>query len=109
MASEKYNYVLTQTAEADVDDIFAYIAGNLSNPDAASDFADELEMKVADVCKNPKSGKPVDNDYLKRDDVRRILVGNYVVYYIVDEDKRNVVILRVVYGKRDQDQVLRKI
>ena len=41
MASKKYGYVLTEIAEADIDETFEYIGGELSNPEAASDFADE--------------------------------------------------------------------
>ena len=65
MASRKYGYVLTEIAEADIDETFEYIAEELSNPDAASGFADELE--------------------------------------------RNIVILRLVYGKRDQCKILKSI
>ena len=36
MASDRYNYVLTESAEADIDEAFDYIAGELVNPDAAS-------------------------------------------------------------------------
>ena len=49
----------------------------------ASDFADELEKKIDEICKAPKTGRLVENEYLKRNDVRRILVGNYIVYYII--------------------------
>ncbi len=109
MASRKYDYVLTETAEADIDEALEYIAVDLSNPDAASSFADELEEKLDELCKAPKTGHPVGNEYLKRDDVRRILVGNFIVYYLIDEDNGHVVLLRVVYGKRDQNKILKDI
>ena len=54
MASERYNYVLTESAEADVDEAFDYIANELVNPDAASAFADELEEKLEEICKAQK-------------------------------------------------------
>ena len=38
MASRKYGYVLTEIAEADIDETFEYISEELSNPDAASGF-----------------------------------------------------------------------
>ena len=84
MASRKYGYVLTEIAEADIDDTFEYIAEELSNPDAASGFADELEKKIDEIC-------------------------NYICYYIVDDEERNIVILRLVYGKRDQCKILKSI
>lgn len=82
MASERYSYVLTEIAETDVEEILDYIAYELSNPQAASDFADALDEKLEEICLTPKAGRPVHNPYLKRDDVRRVLVKNYIAYYL---------------------------
>ena len=109
MVSESYGFVLTETAEADLDDTISYIANDLSNPDAASSFVEELQRKTDEIRKRPKSGRPVENDYLKRNDVRRFLVGNYIVYYFIDQEKRVIVILRLVYAGRDQDKILGKL
>ncbi len=109
MASKKFTYVLTETAETDLDEIFEYIAVDLVNPDAASAFADELEEKLDEVCKAPKSGRLVDNEFLKRDDIRRTRVGNFIAYYVIDDAEKHIVVLRVVYSKRDQDRVLKEI
>lgn len=64
---------------------------------------------MEEVCKTPKAGRPVHNPYLKRDDIRRVLVKNYTAYYLIDEKKENIVVLRVVYNRRDQDKVLKTI
>ena len=109
MAPENYGYVLTEIAESDIDETIEYISGDLSNPDAASSFLDDLEQKIDEICKNPKTGRLVNNEYLKRNDVRRFLVGNYISYYIIDEETGNIVILRMVYGKRDQNEILNNI
>ena len=58
---------------------------------------------------NEKAGRPVHNPYLKRDDVRRVLVKNYIAYYLIDEEEANIVVLRVVYSRRDQDKILKTI
>ena len=109
MASDRYNYVLTESAEADIDEAFDYIANELVNPDAASAFADELEEKLEEICKTPKAGRPLHNPYLKRDDVRRVLVKNNIAYYRIDEEKENIVVLRVVYNRRDKNKILKNI
>ena len=109
MAPENYGYVLTEIAESDIDETIEYISGDLSNPDAASSFLDDLEQKIDEICKNPKTGRLVNNEYLKRNDVRRFLVGNYISYYIIDEETGNIVILRMVYGKRNQNEILNNI
>ena len=109
MASDRYNYVLTESAEADIDEAFDYIANELVNPDAASAFADELEEKLEEICTTPKAGRPLHNPYLKRDDVRRVLVKNNIAYYRIDEEKENIVVLRVVYNRRDKNKILKNI
>ncbi len=109
MASKKYGYVLTEKAEADINETFEYIAFDLSNADAAEAFIDEFESIINETCKAPKTGRRVDNEYLKRDDVYRFLVNNYIAYYLIDEATHNVVVLRVVYGGRDQDRILKNI
>ena len=109
MASKKYGFVLTEIAEADIDEAFEYIAVDLSNPDAASAFADELEEKLDGLCRSPKTGRLIENEYLKRNDIRRILVGNFKAYYLIDDEKKNIVVLWVVYGKRDQNKILKEM
>ena len=109
MASDRYNYVLTESADADIDDAFDNIANELVNPDAASAFVDELEEKLEEICKTPKAGRPIHNPYLKRDDVRRVLVKNNIAYYLIDEEKENIVVLRVVYNRRNQDKISKTI
>ena len=106
MASEQYSYVLTETAEADIEAAFDY---KLSNPEAASPFADELAEKLEEPCRAPKSGRPVQNPYLKRDGVRRVLVKNYIAYYLIDDAGMKIVVLRVVYNRRDQDLILKSV
>lgn len=109
MVSDNYGYVLTEIAESDIDETIAYISEDLSNPDAASSFLDDLEQKISEICKNPRTGRLVNNEYLKRNDVRRFLVGNYISYYIIDEETRNIVILRIIYGKRNQNELLKDV
>ncbi|MBR0090090.1 MAG: type II toxin-antitoxin system RelE/ParE family toxin [Lachnospiraceae bacterium] len=106
MASERFTYRLTKVAEADIDETLSYITNTLGNPDAATTFVNELEEKLGKLCKSPKTGKLVENEFLTRRDVRRILVKNYIAYYFLDEINHSIVILRVVYGRRDQDKII---
>ena len=51
MAYKEYDYVFTDNAEADIDEVLSYIAEDLSNPDAAASFADELEESLKKYAK----------------------------------------------------------
>ena len=107
MVFRKYDFYITRTAEEDINEAFSYIKNTLCNPEAAISFADELEIKIDEICRNPKNGRPVVNEYLKKDDIRRFLVKNYTVYYTIVEEQLRITVLRVVYGKRNQDDILK--
>ncbi|MBR2257520.1 MAG: type II toxin-antitoxin system RelE/ParE family toxin [Blautia sp.] len=109
MTSERFSYALTEIAEEDVEEAFDYITNELHNPEAASSFADELDEKLEEICRTPKSGRPVHNPYLKRDGIRRVLVKNYIAYYLIDETEAKIVVLRVVYNRRNQDEILKSV
>jgi len=44
--------------------------------------------------------KPLKNEY------RKLLVKNFIIFYWVDEDKKTITIARVIYNKRDFSQML---
>ena len=108
MAFKEYDFELTETAESDIDATYEYIAETLGNPDAASDLADELEIQIDKICKTPKTGRLVENEFLRRNDVWHFLVKNYTAYYLIDDENEKIIILRFVYSGRDQDKIVRE-
>lgn len=108
MASE-CRYKLTKKAEADLDDIVSYIAVELANPKAASDFLDKLENVIEEARAFPESGSAVTNDFLPVTNIRKKYVGNYVMFYMPDFSAKTIYILRIIYGKRNMDEILRKL
>ena len=107
MACDSFFY--SKPAQDDLDEIIDYIARRLENPSAAANFLDELSDKIGTICNFPKSCPIVENVFLKRKDVRKALVGSYVVFFYFDETKRCVVILRIVYGQRDLEGILKSL
>lgn len=100
-----YSFFFTDTAVTDLEETLNYISAELSSPAAANNFILKLETAVSAIRKFPLSGSPVENPYVKRNDIRKTLVGNYVLYYIPDQEKHQIVILRIVYGQRDREQI----
>lgn len=105
----KLGYQLTQKAAADLDDIVEYIAVELANPTAASDFVDKLQKDVEEVRSFPESGSLVINEFVPNMEVRKTLVGNYIMYYLLDSHGKMIFILRIVYGRRNMDEILRQL
>ena len=108
MAS-KFGYRLTKRAESDLDGIVSYIAVELANPQAASDFVDKLKDNIDEARAFPESGSLVDNEFLQVENLRKKLIGNYIMYYLLDVGENIMYILRIVYGKRNLDEILKKL
>lgn len=104
MAS-KFGYRLTKRAESDLDGIVSYIAVELSTPQAASDFVDKLKDNIDETRAFSESGSPVDNEFLQVENLRKKLIGNYIMYYLPDMREKIIYILRIVYGKQNITEI----
>lgn len=108
MASE-FSCKLTTKAEADLDEIVSYIAVQLENPQAATRFLNKLQEAIHESCLFPESGSLVINEFLPYKGIRKKLVGNYIMYYFPDMNTEAIYVLRVIYGRRNLDEILREM
>lgn len=107
--NSRFQYRFSKKAEADLDEILSYISIELSNPDAASGFIKDLQTVIDSICAIPKIGRIVENEFLPDREVRKSLVGNYILYYLPDTNKKIIYILRILYGRRSLDELVREI
>ena len=96
-----YSFRFTDTAEADLNETLDYIASNLHNPKAATDFADKITAAMDRICSFPESCPLMNNEFLPETRVRKKLIGNYALYYLSVESESIIHVLRIVYQKRD--------
>ena len=107
--TSNYQYNFTKKAETDLDEILSYISIELSNPDAAASFLKDLQAVLASICSVPKIGRIVDNEFLPNREIRKSLVGNYVLCYFPDINENSIYVLRILYGRRNLDELVRDI
>ena len=88
-------------AEAELDDIWYYIATQSSSIDAAERMLDAINDQFALLSQHPLLGRSRDD---LRAGLRSITVGEYVVLYRVEHE--DVVVLHVLQGRRDIRSVL---
>lgn len=82
-----YRVVISPSADADLFGILKYIAYELENPQAASDFADGIERCYADLEELPAAHAFCADPVLRLKGYRKYPVGNYlVIFRIVEED-----------------------
>ncbi len=103
------DYRFTAKAEKDLDGIFHYIAKELDNQTAASALLKELENLIANIRVFPKCGSLMDNEFLPARDIRKLPISNYMLYYRFEEKNECIVILRIIYGKRDPQQIIKEL
>lgn len=105
MASE-FRFQLTEKAAGDLDSILSYMANDLCNPSAASNFMDRLQAAIKEICLFPESCPKVINEFVPEMNLRKKIVDHYVLYYLPDMQEKTIVVLRIVYGKRDMNAIL---
>jgi len=98
----------SQLFDSDVDDVNQYITENLEAPMAAKNLMKELKVKLNYLKKNPFSRAYVQDKFLANIGFRPIKVKNYVIYYIIDESKNEINLIRFLFNKRDWKKILRE-
>ena len=88
---------ISPLAEADLDDIWYYIATESGSVETADRLIDSLTRRFLLLANHPYIGRARDEDFGVG--TRSFAVGNYVIVYRIEGE--NVLILRVAQGRRD--------
>ena len=89
-------------AEADLADIWLYIAGESGNPAIADRLIDTLTDRVLLLGNHPYLGRRRED---LRPGLRSFSVGEYIILYRIDHG--DVLILSVLHGRRDIEALFR--
>ena len=98
---DEYSLQITPTAEADIDEAYAYIAYQLENPQAAFELTDGIYAAIEDLATMPSRFPIWKREPMRSEGVRSFNVGNFNVFYCVNEQLHVVIVLRVLYNRRD--------
>ena len=92
----------------DIDSVYQYISENLEAPRAAENLMKELKAKLNYLKENPFARSFVQDEFLANIGFRPIKVKNYIIYYIVDEVKNEINLIRSLYKARDWINILKE-
>ena len=101
-----YEVEVSEQADRDLRGIFEYIAFELQSPENASGQLARLEVQILSLTTMPERYRQYEKEPWKSRGLRVLPVDNYVVFYIPDNGKKIVTILRVMYARRDIDNQL---
>ena len=88
----------------DLDKITDYLLFELKNELAAKTLVNNTEAAIKKRLNNPLSAAPYRSLGRRPHPYRRILVGNYLIFYVVIDNV--MIIRRMLYGRRDLDRIL---
>ena len=101
-----YSVKITNEADNDLRSIYEYIAFELKSIETAIGQLERLEQSILKLSEMPERYKQYENEPWKSKGLRMMPVDNYIVFYIPDNDKNTVTIIRVMYGGRNIERQL---
>ena len=106
---DEYKIKVTRQAKEHLALIREYIAMELKEPIIAKRILELLKSEMMSLQTMPYRVKCIDEQPWGELGFRKIRVKNYYVYLWVDENKREVQILAVIYVRRDQAKQLEQL
>ena len=101
-----YKVLIDPLAKQDVLDIRRYISVTLKEPAIAKRIYTSIKMTISTLDHNPKRHALVREEPYTSLGIRTLPVENYIVFYIVDESAQIVHVFRVLYNRREWQNLL---
>ena len=94
-------YEISENAIKDIDDIVNYISIDLSNKLAAENLFKKIFETIDHIVDYPYLGVQLNNYFIENSKIRKLLIDNYIMYYKYNEEKRLIIVLRIVSSKKN--------
>ena len=102
-----YSLAITNIAEEDILNTVYYIANVLKAPAAANNLLDEIERHEEILENTPNMYPFVPDEYLAQKGLKFTRIKNYLMFYVINENEKNVTVIRFLYNRRDWKNILR--
>ena len=102
----KYNVIRTDVADSQIRNIILYVAEKFGN-DVALKKLDDLEKSILALGDNPDTGTEPKYLVLKRQGYKVLILEKDLVFYKVDESKKEVIIYAVADQRQDYLNIIR--
>ena len=98
--------VYSLTAQNDLRSIFQYISMHLNAPDAAKHIFEEITKSIRGLSELPERYPLCLDEPWNKLGMHKMVVLNYIVFYLVDNNSNRVSIARIVYGGRNLEDIM---
>jgi addiction module RelE/StbE family toxin len=105
MESE-YTLKFTKVAVEDLDSIYYYLYNKIFLDSIVIELLEKIEGNILRLKKFPLSCSFVSDKFLRSKGYRKLIIDNYIVFYIVNEVHKEVIIMRILYSKQKYEDYL---
>lgn len=102
----KYKVTISSDAIEDLRDIHSYITFSLQAKQSAANQLNRIRKAIYDLETFPLRYKLVEWEPWSSMNVHQFSVNNYEIFYIVDEERKNVSVIHVFYGGRNIESII---
>lgn len=99
--SESFSVIYSPEAVNDLREIYTYIAYKLLVPKTAKGQINRIRDIIRSLDFMPLRYPIVDWEPWKSIEMHKLPIDNFIVFYIVSNEKHLVTIVRILYGGRD--------
>ena len=95
----KYKVIIADDAQKDIDELFTYIYNVLGTARSAERIVTQIVKSINSLCIFPYQG--ISTDFYAKDGTsyRKLIVENYVAFYLVYDETKEIKIIRVFDGR----------
>lgn len=105
----RYKILYTENAREDLRCIARYISYELQEFNTAKKIIDAILNEIKTLDTFPMRYRLCDYERWRKIGLRCMNVKNYIVFYLPDEEKSVVNIIRIIYQRRDLEKELEDI
>lgn len=102
-----YSVHITTAAERDVANATDYIDQVLKNPKAADELLEAFLQQVNDLAVFPVRYPLARDEILAAWGIRFLRIKNYIAFYLIDDAREMIYVIRFLYGKSNWASILK--
>ncbi|MBS3969460.1 MAG: type II toxin-antitoxin system RelE/ParE family toxin [Clostridia bacterium] len=103
---KRYKVLLSHPATDDLQATSRYIAEELKDPATAKKLVAKIREAVMSLSDLPTRHALVSNERFAALGIRKLPVENLIVFYVISDKDMAVKVVRILYGRRDWEQLL---
>lgn len=101
-----FKVIYSPAAKDDLRDIAAYILYELKNPQAAKHVTGKIRGMIRSLNAMPERYSLVEWEPWASMRMHKVPVGNYMIFYFIEDDVSTVTVTRIFYGGRNIEHII---